>query len=103
MQLARSCRGAMVALAALGAALVAVGSAQADTKRISDGNDRPGRLDIRSASHAHDGGRVVHTISTFSRWRPGLVAATRLPAPTRPRTIESRVERSKDTIREEPR
>jgi hypothetical protein len=73
MQLARSCRGAMVALAALGAALVAVGSAQADTKRISDGNDRPGRLDIRSASHGHDGARVVHTISTFSRWRPGLI------------------------------
>jgi hypothetical protein len=61
------------ALSALAVALIAAGNAQADTKRISDGNDRPGRLDIRSASHGHAGSRVVHTISTFGRWPVGLL------------------------------
>ena len=50
--------------------LFAAGDALADSRRISDGNDRPGRLDIRAATHAHSGGQVVHTISTFGRW-PG--------------------------------
>jgi hypothetical protein len=72
MQLGRPWRGVTLVTASM-VALVAVGNAYADTKRISDGNDRPGPLDIRSASHGHDGDRVVHTISTFSRWRPGLV------------------------------
>lgn len=72
MQLGRSWRGVTV-LTVVTVALVAVGNAHADTKRISDGNDRPGPLDIRSASHGHDGARVVHTISTFSRWRIGLI------------------------------
>ena len=72
MQLGRSWRGA-TALTALVVALVAVGNARADTKRISDGNDRPGPLDIRSATHGHAGDRVVHTISTFRRWRVGRI------------------------------
>ena len=70
MQLGRSSRGV---LAALAVALVAVGNAQAGTERIRDGNDRPGPLDIRSATHGHDGDRLVHTISTFRRWRVGLL------------------------------
>jgi hypothetical protein len=80
MQLARSCRGAVVALVALGVALVAVASAQAGTKRISDGNDRPGPLDIRSATHGHSGDQVVHAISTFSRWRVGLLGRNNILA-----------------------
>lgn len=72
MQLARPRRGVMM-LTALLVGLFAVGNAYADTRAISDGNDRPGPLDIRSASHAHDGARVVHTISTFSRWPRGLI------------------------------
>ena len=73
MQPKRSWRGVMTVLTALVVALAAVGNAQADTKRISDGNDRPGPLDIRSASHGHTGSRVVHTISTFSTWRAGIL------------------------------
>jgi hypothetical protein len=60
-------------LTALAVSLAAAGNALADTKRISDGNDRPGPLDIRSATHGHAGARVVHTISTFSTWRVGLL------------------------------
>lgn len=70
MQLTRVWRG--VAIAFTGA-LVAVASTQADTKRISDGNDVSGRLDIRSASHGHAGRRLVHKISTFGRWGARLV------------------------------
>lgn len=63
-------RGVAVAAAA---GLVVAGHAQAGTNRIADGNDRPGPLDIRSASHGHAGVRVVHTISTFATWRTGLL------------------------------
>jgi hypothetical protein len=63
----------MSVLTAMAVALVASGNAHADRKSVSDGNDRPGKLDIRSASHGHAGGRVVHTISTFSTWRVGLL------------------------------
>ena len=73
MRLTRFRRGGLTALVALGVALFASANARADTKRISDGNDRPGPLDIRSASHGHDGARVVHTISTFGSWRMGLI------------------------------
>jgi hypothetical protein len=54
-------------------ALIPVANAQADTRRISDGNDVSGRLDIRWASHAHAGARLVHKISTFGTWGPRLV------------------------------
>jgi hypothetical protein len=63
-------RGVAVA-AAVG--LVVAGHAQAGTTRIADGNDRPGPLDIRSASNGHAGVRVAHTISTFATWRTGLL------------------------------
>ncbi len=72
MQLARP-RRQVTLLTALLVSLFAVGNAYADTRRISDGNDRPGPLDIRAASHGHAGVRVVHTISTFSTWRVGLL------------------------------
>jgi hypothetical protein len=60
-------------VAAFIVALVAVANAQADTKRISDGNDVSGRLDVRSASHGHAGARLVHRISTFGTWGARLV------------------------------
>jgi hypothetical protein len=47
--------------------------AQADTRRISDGNDVSGRLDIRRASHGHADARLVHKISTFGTWGNRLV------------------------------
>ena len=72
MQLGRSRRGVTVLIIVM-VALVGVGNAYADTRTISDGNDRPGPLDIRSARHAHDGTRVVHRISTFSTWRSGVI------------------------------
>ena len=75
MQVARARRGVTL-LTAMLVALFAVGNAYADTRVIADRNDRPGPLDIRSASHAHDGARVVHTISTFSRWRLGVIGRT---------------------------
>src|SRR5918999_2902689 len=68
MRLVRFLRGVVTVLTALAVGLAASGNAHADTNRISDGNERPGRLDIRSASHGHAGARVVHTISTFGRW-----------------------------------
>jgi hypothetical protein len=34
----------------------------------SDGNDSPGRLDIRSASVGHKGSAVVHTVKTQEGW-----------------------------------
>jgi hypothetical protein len=73
MRLVRSLRGVVTVLTALAVGLAASGNAHADTNRISDGNDRPGRLDIRSASHGHAGARVVHTISTFRRWPARLL------------------------------
>jgi hypothetical protein len=72
MQLARP-RRRVVLLTVVVVALFAVGNAYADSRAISDGNDRPGPLDIRSASHAHNGERIVHTISTFNRWRLGVL------------------------------
>lgn len=74
MKLARRQRGVITAMIATGVALAAVGSAEADTRRTGDGNDTPGRLDMRSATHGHAGDRVVHTISTFARWRARLLA-----------------------------
>jgi hypothetical protein len=70
VQLARSWRGVVTVLVV---ALIAITDAQADTRRISDGNDVSGRLDIRRASHGHSGARLVHTISTFSTWGARLV------------------------------
>jgi hypothetical protein len=70
VQLTRSWRGVVTGFIV---ALIAVANAQADTRRISDGNDVSGRLDIRSASHGHAGARLIHRISTFSTWGVRLV------------------------------
>lgn len=59
---------AVVLLALAGAA-----NAFADVTTIRDGNDVPGALDVRAASHSHAGTRVVHAISTFANWPIGLV------------------------------
>jgi len=66
--------GRRVALAlSLLAGLVAVDVAAAGTNTILDGNDRPGPLDIRSASQGHAGDRVKHTIRTFANWPKALL------------------------------
>jgi hypothetical protein len=73
MRLVRSSRGVIALATALTLALAAAGNAHADTRRIADANDGPGRLDIRWASHGHARTRVVHTISTFRRWPARLL------------------------------
>jgi hypothetical protein len=39
----------------------------------TDGNDSPGRLDIRSASVSHAGRTIVHSVRTFERWKAGAL------------------------------
>jgi hypothetical protein len=53
--------------------LVSAGGAWADTKRVADPNDTRGALDLRAATHAHSGRRVVHTLATFASWPAGLL------------------------------
>ncbi len=53
--------------------LVGVEVAAAGTNTVSDPNDRPGRLDIRSASQGHAGDKVKHVITTFGRWPTALL------------------------------
>jgi hypothetical protein len=66
--------GARLAIAAAAlCALVAAEAAQAGTDTVRDRNDRPGPLDIRSASQGHSGTKVTHTIRTFANWRIGLL------------------------------
>ena len=67
-------RGRWFAVAA--ATLVVLAGAEtaaAGTNTVRDGNDRPGRLDIRTASQGHAGSRVTHTIRTFGRWPTALL------------------------------
>jgi hypothetical protein len=67
-------RGRWFALAAATlAALAGAETAAAGTNTVRDGNDRPGRLDIRAASQGHAGSRVTHTIRTFGRWPTSLL------------------------------
>ena len=66
-------RGVATGLIAFAVILGAAGNAFADTRRISDRGDVPGRLDIRSATHGHAGNRLVHTISTWGSWPVGLL------------------------------
>jgi hypothetical protein len=56
-------------------ALVGAEAARAGTSTVQDGNDRPGRLDIRSVSQGHSGAKVTHTIRTFGRWPNSLLGA----------------------------
>lgn len=52
------------------AGLVSTGSASAHTFTKTDGNDSPGKLDIRTASVEHGNSKVVHTVRTFEGWTP---------------------------------
>lgn len=44
------------------------GVANADFKRRTDGDDSSGMLDLRSASHAHRSGLLVHSVETYEPW-----------------------------------
>jgi hypothetical protein len=48
-------------------------AAAAETRTITDGNDVPGRLDIRSATQGMHRRSVVHTISTYGTWTGRLL------------------------------
>ena len=64
-------RALLVAVALLlvsGLLFVAPASGHNFTK--NDGNDSPGRLDIRSASVGHKGKWVIHTVRTYEGWTP---------------------------------
>lgn len=66
-------RSLAVALTVLLSTLLAAPAALGDTKRVRDGNDAHGPLDIRSISHAHrkasDGtNRLVHTVRLQRAW-----------------------------------
>ncbi len=52
------------------AGLVSTGPASAHTFTKTDGNDSPGKLDIRTASVGHGNNNVVHTVRTFEGWTP---------------------------------
>ena len=52
------------------AGLVSAGPASAHTFTKTDGNDSPGKLDIRTASVGHVNNNVVHTVRTFEGWTP---------------------------------
>lgn len=59
---------------AVAVGLAWVGAAQASFAAFADGNDRPGRLDIKRVTEDHGaGGRLVHTITTFGRWPKSLL------------------------------
>ena len=88
MQLARP-RRQVTLLTALLVSLFAVGNAYADTRRISDGNDRPGPLDIRAASHGHAG--VLWSTRSRRSARGGSASSAR----TRPTSSRSRSARTR--------
>jgi hypothetical protein len=48
-------------------------AAAAETRTITDGNDVPGRLDIRSVTQGMHRRSVVHTISTYGTWTGRLL------------------------------
>jgi hypothetical protein len=52
------------------APLLSVGPAVGHNATRNDGNDSPGRLDIRSASVGHKNTSVVHTVRTYEGWTP---------------------------------
>jgi hypothetical protein len=54
-------------------------SAQAHSETVLDRNDRPGPLDIRSASVGHTGNKIRHTITTFARWRTSVISDRHSP------------------------
>jgi len=58
-------------LAALGllVALAPAGPAAADRATHRDPKDTPGKLDIKSVTHAHEKGRLVTIIRTYGKWK----------------------------------
>ena len=52
------------------------GPAAAHTFTRNDGNDSPGRLDLRSVSVSHTSTAVVHKVRTFEVWTPEERSAT---------------------------
>ena len=67
-------RHTIVATVAVAVGLAFAGIAQASFTAFADGNDRPGRLDIKQVTQDHGaGGRLVHTITTFGRWPKSLL------------------------------
>ena len=66
-----SSRAAVVALASLlVAGLLSVGPARAHTFTKSDGNDVPGKLDIRASTISHTSTSIVFRIRTYETWTP---------------------------------
>ncbi|MDQ4144262.1 MAG: hypothetical protein M3198_11065 [Actinomycetota bacterium] len=60
----------IVATGTTAALLLAGPAALGSTRRISDPNDVPRRrVDVKSASHSHLGGRLKHTIVAFKAFR----------------------------------
>ena len=43
--------------------------ASADSKFVKDADDASGRLDIKSISHGHSRGDLIHRINTYNNWR----------------------------------
>ena len=67
-------RHTIVAVIAVALGLAWVGAASASFTAFADGNDKPGRLDIKQVTQDHGaGGRLVHTITTFGRWPKSLL------------------------------
>jgi hypothetical protein len=59
-------------------ALLMPATARASGKAVADGNDVSGKLDIRSVTKEHaTSGPVVHTITTYGRWKSRAIAARR--------------------------
>lgn len=50
--------------------LIPAGPAAAHVFTMLDGNDSPGKLDLRSAAVSHTSTSVVHRITTFNAWTP---------------------------------
>ena len=66
-----SSRAAVVALASLlVAGMLSVGPASAHSFTKSDGNDSPGKLDIRSSNVSHTSTSIVFKIRTYEPWTP---------------------------------
>jgi hypothetical protein len=64
----------IVLVVAGAAALAGAGTASASFTAFPDRDDKPGPLDIKQATQGHGrGGRLVHTITTFGRWRNALL------------------------------
>jgi hypothetical protein len=72
-----SSRAAVLALASLlVAGLLSVGPARAHSFTKSDGNDTPGRLDIRSSNVSHTSTSIAFKIRTYETGRRGASRTT---------------------------